>query len=195
MKPQRINLKYYVILTIDIPKSDNASTLKQVKSNIPLLRKFKVTENEVEEPEYYKQHRKYVGILPANSIKKLIEQCEFDTTCNTMGALTLEYGFVPAVSFDFRDGGYYGYYINAYISPIIEEKSDTYIYNELSDINNLYPNQLEFYREKLGNKIDIALNMLKEAFNNNLHFAKSFYVDFKQLYLFDHKDLAINKEQ
>lgn len=116
-------LRYYIIYTLDVHK-DNDQSIKQCKPDIVRYPLFQVTETEDESvSEWCKAHRKYVGILTGEQLVKFLEQIGACSTCQTMGALTPEFGMLPAISFD-TENCYYGYSDNAYVSPIFSGETD-----------------------------------------------------------------------
>lgn len=118
----KVEIQFYVILTLDIVKDSN-TTIKSCKPDLVKYPKFIVTETEVEEINYFSKHRKYTGILTIEELASFVDNCYFDSTCQTMGALTIEYGMLPAISFS-CDSNYDGYNINAYISPIFSPETE-----------------------------------------------------------------------
>lgn len=177
MNPQRLYLNYHIICTIDVFKGQDIS-LKNIKCS--LFRKLRVTETEVEEPEYYSKHRKYCGLLSPKETVKFINEMGFYSTCQTMGALTLEYGMLDAISFDDDSDAYR---VNAYISPIFTESTDQYLESELMPVKETMPEQFKIICERIYKKTGLALDMLKNFFKNDGHIAKSFRVDLWQLSL------------
>jgi len=119
----KAEFKYYVILTIDTHKDGLHNSIRAVKPDIVKKRSiWTVTETECED-DWQAAHRKYVGILDGQQLETLFEQCYFCHACDTMGALTLEFGMMDAVSFEdenFSDG----YVINAYVSVIWADETE-----------------------------------------------------------------------
>ncbi len=170
----KVRLKYYVILSLDIYKNKNKNYtplyLRSVKPSIVKYPKFKVTETEVEDTECYHKHRKYVGILSPEELEKFCQD-KFTDTCQTMGSIC-ELGWIPAISFSFD--GHEGCYLNAYISPILNEEDESLLLKDMTD----HP-QPEAIRERVGYKLEQSLNLLKNFYQYE-HAAKSFLVDIKQ---------------
>lgn len=117
-----MQLNYQIIATIDIAK-EAWQTINSVKPELFKKRSlFTVTETEVEEPEYYKLHRKYLGFVSPEQLAELYEDIGYVSTCQTMGALTFS-GLLPAVSWD-TDTWYDGYSLNLYVTPIPYEAQE-----------------------------------------------------------------------
>ncbi len=162
----KTEIQFYVILTLDIIK-DSGATIKQCKPSLVKYPKFIVAETEVEEADYFSQHRKYTGIITIDELQQFIDDCYFDFTCQTMGALTLEYGMLPAISFD-CDSNYDGYNINAYISPIFSPETET-------KLESLLPNDEKQQKAVAESEIypifekalDILEHYLDNDFNDN----------------------------
>lgn len=168
----RVKINYLIILTIDIHKGADI-TLSSVKPKI--ARKFDVTETKVEETEWCKLHRKYVGVLNPKEAKEFIEEY-FSSTCRTCGSL-IRHQLYPAVSFNYNDAWSYGYDINAYVSPIIETNDESLLIKEIDS----HPNS-EIVSRKVGDKLDQCLDLLLNYFEFPW-IASSIFVNTKQLYL------------
>lgn len=120
-------VNYYVILSLDIPKGVGRKiTLPQAKPDIVKYPKFRVTETEVEDPKWCAKHRKYVGVLSQKETIQFLDE-NFSTTCKTMGSIT-ELGWLPAISFSNEEDLFY---LNAYVSPIFDEKDDENLMKDL----------------------------------------------------------------
>ena len=150
MKPE---FNFYVIFTIDIIKAaDTWITLSKIKPKTVTRKNFTVTESANDEPEYYKTHRRYCGILSIDDLEKFISDCDFDDTCQTMGALTLEYGLLPAISFSAYAEDYT---FNAYISPIFSDKTE-------AALGTLPENARPIAQEGITLAFDNLMNALKD---------------------------------
>ena len=113
----KCNVMYQIIYGIDIPLESDVE-ISDCKTE--LLRKtslFHVTETETDEPETYKAHRKYVGLLDAMQTEKFLDEIGAFSTCETMGSLTLDFGWLPAVSFQ-TESAHFGFWDCCYISPV-----------------------------------------------------------------------------
>lgn len=115
----KTKVNYHVIYSIDTPEN-----ISRVKPSYIKGRTWKVTESgksdDIEpDPDTGKKwnHRKYCAVLRAEQLREMLDR-ESWSTCKTMGAITLEYGWMDAISFDFRDSEAFR---NAYISPLIED--------------------------------------------------------------------------
>lgn len=116
------NVKYQVIYSIDIPRSENETLISDCKTD--LLRKtsiFEVTETDPDDFDV-KYHRKYRGLLTASQTEKFLDEIEAHSTCETMGSLDLNFGWLPAISFE-TDNSHYGYWDCCYISPVVLDDS------------------------------------------------------------------------
>ncbi|MBU2249278.1 MAG: hypothetical protein KKD77_21200 [Gammaproteobacteria bacterium] len=127
----KVELQFQIIFTVNVDKGGCAPRLDDLKPGIVRSRKFRVTEEEVEEPEYQAKHRKYVGYVNWDGLRSFLEDLCPSEVCDTMGALTLEYGLLPAVSFS---DGNDGYSRNAYISVIIDPASEEVMYRKLEQL-------------------------------------------------------------
>ena len=119
-----VKLEYQIVMTIDISKGSRRN-IGNVKPSALRNKGIAVTETEVDNDEYYKLHRKYVGMIDRDRLLKLLsEMSDFSYDSlevnNTMGALT-ERGCIPALAVDARDSDAD---MNVYISqlPADEEK-------------------------------------------------------------------------
>lgn len=170
---KKVRLMYHVIVSLDIYK-DHKYNLKDCKPTSITHPKFRVTETEVENTEYYKIHRKYVGILTPKETLEFIDDCDFNETMDTAGALT-DVGLLAAVSFS-SDSTLFN--INAYISPILNYEDEEIILKEME--NNP---ESERIRDRIMNKIEQSFQLLLDWDFNKPALAKSFMVDTKQLTL------------
>ena len=116
---EKYNLKevnYYVILSIDIPKG---SFFRRYYDK-DILKKFDLQITEAGESDYIEgyKHRKLVSQLTEDQLQEFIDEFYlYPEDVMTMGSLTIEYGLLPAVSFNAEDYEY-GACINCYISPL-----------------------------------------------------------------------------
>jgi len=170
-----VKLKYYVILSLDIVKGEDGRgvvRLKRVKPDEVKYPKFKVTETEVEDPEWCAKHRKYVGILSPKETNKFLED-NFCEACQTMGSIT-EIGWLPSVAFSYEDEGFF---LNAYVSPILDEEDEKKLLEEIKN----HP-QSQILTRSVTDTIDLLLKNL-EGFYERGEVEKSFHVDTKQIFL------------
>lgn len=170
----RVKIRYFVILSVDIYQSEYPATLAEAKPKIVRFPKFKMTENCVEDPEYILKHRKYCGFLTPQEADEFLSE-NFTDTCQTLGSIS-EYGWLPAISFSDGDCGQ-GFYLNAYITPMLDEKDEEEILSEMRD----HPNA-EQIRRRVGDKLNQCLNLLENFFVRE-KVGKSFFVDTHQLWL------------
>lgn len=175
---KRFKLNYFVILSLDINKISGLN-LGYLRRNIKELNKMQITEKEIEEPEYYKIHRKFTGLLNPKQLKEFVEN-NFSSTCLTMGSITFEYGFIDAISFDSEYWSNEGVYLNAYISPVFSFQDEDEISSEFDKIPE---DQRKYFANQIQRKMSSAFKSLEKAFENDFHFAKSIFINFNQLYL------------
>jgi len=168
----RAKVEYYIIFTIEIYR-DRYHKLKHIKPRVVKYPDFIVTEKK---PEYEEisVYRKYVGILSPKKLKDFMEECMFDESNKTMGALTIEYGLIPAVSFS---SDHYGYYFNAYISPIPHREDEQILISILE--THPQPNMI---RQRVGRKLYQCLDVLENTLNTG-GIPSSFYVNVNQMSL------------
>lgn len=147
-------VNYYVILSLDIPKGVGRKiTLPQAKPDIVKYPKFVITETKVEDRSWCATHRKYVGVLsPEETIRFLDDN--FSDACKTMGSIT-ELGWLPAISFSNGEDDLY--YLNAYVSPILDEEDE----KNLADALKKHP-QSEMMRKVISDKLEKILADLEE---------------------------------
>ena len=90
-----------------------------------VLDKLECTEDDdcADFEDMYPHHRKYCGILTQEEFDKFIESTGLVAEdVETMGSLTLEFGHLPAISFN---AGYDALgYVNAYVSPLPQNKKE-----------------------------------------------------------------------
>lgn len=185
----KVRTLFYVIYTIDTHEK-----ISRVKPDYIKHPKFKVTENEgefISDCEKPFNHRKYVGIIDAHELLDILKE-EYSSTYETMGALTLEFGMLDAISFQFEDQEAWR---GAYISLIFDEteefckEMDTIpkdqweifqklelwpktkdIYNKLKEMDGC-PSFDDDYKDEEGNEIlpyTIELNIRQNFLNINL---------------------------
>jgi hypothetical protein len=150
----KTKMKFSIILSIDI--YDKGWKLSAVKPEIVKHPLFYKTESEADE-DCVKIHRKYCGTLSIDELYKLIEQINITSSCDTQGALTLEYGFMPAISLTDDDGGYT---INLYVSPIFDDETEEKIQKVLGNITEGSKNII--VDTVTGPHFDRAMELLKE---------------------------------
>lgn len=160
-----MEIQYLVIYSLDISKQSNY-TIGYFKPDTIKYPRWTVTEDKVEEIEYSKQHRKYVGLLTAKKLEEFLDSINSIVgTCDTMGSITLEYGWLPAVSFETENSECWEC---IYVSPVIPfpdpgyKPSDLVIRNFhnkieteiLGALKNIYP------KDGYPNNIDFNFNQL-----------------------------------
>lgn len=114
---------YYVILTIQVFDTLRMNNVKPKMVKRPLFYPTDVEDNNYDGIKSVS--RKYCGRLSFEQLVEFLNECNFTSTCQTMGALTMEYGFLDAVSFEASGEDYYdgsSYSLNAYISPIYDDE-------------------------------------------------------------------------
>lgn len=180
-----IVIDYYLIVTIDIYKAihngerypDHETSISRVKPRF--LNRFTVTEDEVEDPEYTKQHRKYTGILTAEELERVVREDELwiNDVCQTMGSIT-DLGWLSSISWDYVDD-YSRYHINAYVSPLIRSEGIDENFELLDD------EQKEIVGRRVGRIIEKALKKLEQTdhYEDDFGFLKEAVIDFGQLEL------------
>lgn len=131
----KTQINYYVILSIERYKQKGDKflpTLTQLKPGIVKYPLFYATDNEIEQidDDLKRYARKYCGLLTAKQLIEFLEQSDFTETCSTLGSITIEFGWIPAISFSVCD---HDYGLNAYVSPIICEKSFIEEYDKLPE--------------------------------------------------------------
>lgn len=157
----KAQIQYHIILTIDVNKQENycRTNLNSIKPAIVKTRRFVVTETEVEEPEYFSKHRKYCGVVSAQELIEFLDDLSPEYTCQTMGALTLEFGWLPAISFDVP--GYYGYSTNAYVSPVWSEEAE----KAFEEIRTTDEQKKLIVEREIWPKLEAAMLWLEEEWN------------------------------
>jgi len=146
--------KFSIILSIDI--YDDGWKLSSVKPKIVQYPLFYKTESEADE-DCIKIHRKYCGCLSFDELITLIEQVNITDTCDTMGALTLDYGFLPAVSMTDNDGGWN---INLYVSPIFDDETEEKIQKAIGEISEMSKDIV--FDTVIGPHFDKIMALLKD---------------------------------
>lgn len=112
-------MRFYVILTIDIPRAEYINRYAPSKR---IRRKLTLTEGD-EQYEYdylegiweHGKHRKYCGELNRKDFEEMVSDCGLlADTVETMGSLT-EFGWFNAISFRSE---HYSAIVSAYVTPI-----------------------------------------------------------------------------
>jgi hypothetical protein len=181
-------IKYYIIFTISYQERDNETGQFLSMPYLPKIVKrplFVPTDVERDENRISK---KYIGLLTPDQLIEFVDLCEFTDTCQTQGALTLEYGLLPAISFSETDSYYYGYEFNAYISPVISN------YDDLCDeLDKLPEKQKEVVLNRVYKETDSILNYLENDLLDKIDetynldeielpsFCQEFFIDLFQL--------------
>lgn len=151
-------MKFYVIYTIDSSSKDRLNYFKPSDSYRRKLRKTEGNEQAGNWVSDWKYHAKYCGLLTKEQFKDLLidgSLCFEDV--ETMGSLTLEYGWLPALSY--RDDGLYDTITGCYVTPMpdvpdrcskigltneeLEEYPEEFRELLQADINHLYDRDWE----------------------------------------------------
>jgi hypothetical protein len=173
-----VTIDYHLIVSIDCYKSDYPRTIAQVKPDFLKKRNFFVTETEVEDPEYYSQHRKYCGIISAEKLEEIVQNEIYpEDVCQTMGALTIEFGMLPAISWSVFE---HGYDINVYVSPIFRDNGQDIQVN----LDKLNDKQKEVVYKRIDTIVSNAMDRLEnntDEYEDDFGFLKSATIDFAQL--------------
>ena len=160
-----IKIKYQWIITINRHKDCyyKLSELKHCLLNKRTL--FQATDKENENGW---QSHKYCGIIDWRQSKELFNIYDFTDTMPTMGAITLETGTLPAISFDvyFND-----YSIHAYVSPLIPDDFN---------LDMLPERQQELIHAAINRKCESVLTRLENYLDTN-DLPKAFRIDINQL--------------
>jgi hypothetical protein len=173
----KTKVKWLVIINIMYLKDTKLSEIKPDIIKYPL---FRATDIEKED-QYI--NRKYYGTLTFEQLSDLFRECSFTDTCQTMGSLTLEYGMLPAISFDINENWYS---INAYISPIYDNIE---FLESLKDLKDWQLNRVWAMTDKLmkwleNDSLEIEWwNLNENELNKIPQFVKECYFDFQQLEL------------
>lgn len=166
----KAELKYFVITSLDTPKG----YIRMNKPNV-LRKNTKVTEssNSEDMPNYV--HRKYCSEFNKTQLKELLNENWFET-CKTMGALTIEYGFMDAISFNFENCDAY---LNSYISPIISNENEL-----ISELDKLPETVKDIKISRIQSKLKRIMNLLYNLNpHNEIHLPESFSIDLNQIEL------------
>lgn len=153
-----VEIRYYVIYAMDTFLKVSRAKPSYIKG-----KHWKMTESgkndDWDVKEKKPNHRKYCGILTADQLKEMLEEEGYWSTCETMGALTLEFGLLPAISFDFEDENSFK---NAYVSPILWNEDGIY-----KALDKLPKKQREKTLDmEIHPKMDGLLNFLKDLDSN-----------------------------
>jgi len=114
-------MRFYIILCIDIPRSEYIRAYSPSKS---IRRKLRLTEGD-EQFEYGHlggewekgKHRKYVGELSRKDFESVVSDCGLMAESTTTGGALIEDGFMPTMSF-FSEHPVA--LVNAFVTPIPE---------------------------------------------------------------------------
>lgn len=112
-------MRFYIILTIDIPKSEYIGRYKPEKK---VIRKLKLTEGDEQyDMAFIKngwetgKHRKYVGTLSKEELGIVVNDCGLmPERAETLGAITVD-DWMPIISF-FSE--HERAFVNAYVTPL-----------------------------------------------------------------------------
>lgn len=116
-------MNFYVIYSFDCDKDEKISMYAPKRSKSW----YRSEAGTCEDIPNWK-HRKYCGLLTRKELDEFIsDQCLEAENIDTMGSLTLEFGWLPAISmtgysYDSRYNAYLCYQ-NAYVTPLIERKA------------------------------------------------------------------------
>lgn len=165
-----LGMFWNVIYTIDIHlnryqfqeygKREPESTLKEEKPKCVKKPTWYVTETEVEDPEYFFTHRKYCADdITTKQLIEFLDEVEFDETNNTLGAVTLLHGTLPAISFNKYEGNTEH---NAYVSPLMIDDQLNELYIKYAKLNWESAEAKDMQRV-IGGAIDNMLKVLKES--------------------------------
>jgi hypothetical protein len=114
-------MKFYIIYSFDCKRNISVERFKP-----PFIRKWDLTEGD-EQYEYdyldgdYKngKHRKYTAELNKEQFKQFVDDCcLYMEDVETMGSLTIEYGHLPAFSFNGENE--FAIWQKAYVTPFPE---------------------------------------------------------------------------
>lgn len=126
---KRIETLFYVIYSFDIKWEDSVASYKP-----PYIKKWLCTEGDEEAEDWesdekYKQkykHRKYTALLTRKQFDTFVhDQWLIADEIETMGSLTIEFGLMSAISFNYE--GSECAYKNAYVTPMpVHPKDKTF---------------------------------------------------------------------
>lgn len=163
-------INYYIIGTVDV-YSESRFEGSRIEDVLPDFfnwkngrkRVFHQTEgsNEAEEPAT--KHRKYCGIVTPEQLEKIRED-NYIQTCQTMGALTMEYGWLGAISWDLdiTSAWHNDCSCNLYVSPIVADES----FEEIDSIMKSLPEKVrEIKCKKIQSQLQVALDRLEQLEN------------------------------
>lgn len=114
-----MRVKYQVIFSFDLVREtwDKVGHCRPDMVKPPL---FQLTEDDaqIEDKEFFKNHRKYVAELTAEQLKEFLDELDVTGYNETLGALTYR-GMLPAIDFicEYTHSAYY----SCYVSPFIED--------------------------------------------------------------------------
>lgn len=157
----KAQVNYYVILTITYNFRDEKDGQYLPMDKPESLDKFGFYPTDAE-VAYWDEHwmdRKYCGEIPAKNLPYFLQEIGAATTCQTMGALTLEYGHLPAISFE-SEGYGYEQRINAYVSPVLPSEELYKAFEALPE------GQQEVVRERVANELEKSLEYLEKDILN-----------------------------
>ncbi len=179
----KVGIQYFVITSLDCEDGE----INRNKPGVLKSRKHTyVSESGESEYDYLRDedpsspklvHRKYCSHLTAKQVKELLDYDWFET-CDTMGSLSLEYGLIPAVSFNFEVGGYdYTAFLNSYISAVVVNEEEL-----CGELDKLDKDTAEIKSKKIGQKLDRIHKILLDADprNHEIHLPNSFDIDLEQ---------------
>lgn len=168
-------LKYLVIYSVDI--FDRDTTLNMVRPDMVTKKPFQITENNSDiDIEGCVKHRKHVGVISPEKLETLLSDYCVESTVDTMGSLTIEYGLQPAVAFETFP--YHGELQSLYVTPLcVEIDPDCQ-----RDMESIPESQRDLILKNYSNSIEGVLKVLRDyMFNETI--PKTIDVDLRQLEL------------
>lgn len=179
-----LQLNYYVIFSVTYKYRDVDGQFLPIQGKPEMVKRPLFVPTDVEDIDGKLKDRKYCATLTPDQLIEFMKETEFTDTCQTMGSLTLEYGMLPAISFEYYD---YNYSVNAYVSPVPGSDHATY-----SEFEKLDEKQQAAIQNKIGNKMHRVLSYLEKDLLESEYwkdefelpeFAKSVDIDFHQMEL------------
>jgi hypothetical protein len=177
----KTKVNYFVIITFMY--NQQRTTINQIRPDIVKRPQFYPSDVEKMEdigPGWY--DRKYCGELNSEQLLQFIRDCNFHSTCQTMGSLTMEHGWMDAIAFDadvdYGEGG-----INAYISPVLVNGEIDAAFEKLPE------EQKKVVKERVGKELGKIFDWLENeaidwGYDEELpEYCREFDVDLYQLQL------------
>lgn len=148
----KANISYFMLVSVTLMKDEKLSRFKPDWITTKHFSKTACDEDYINDDEVMFQH-KYVS-KPMTKQELIPILSEFESTCNTMGSLTSEFGWQPAIAFDCDR-------INAYVTPLLDSEA------VMPFLKSLPKEQFEIKRDRINQFIDEHLNWLKEFFDTD----------------------------